>query len=99
MASVRLLLRAEADLEEAVAWYDARSSLAGRRFEEQVAAALERLEAQPEMYALIDDRHRLCPIRRSQYLIVYRYDPGSAEVLVIAVAHARQDPPPWRSGP
>jgi plasmid stabilization system protein ParE len=42
MASVRLLRRAEADLEEAVGWYDARSPQAARRFEGAAAAAIER---------------------------------------------------------
>lgn len=98
MASVRLLRRAEADLEQAVAWYEARSPQGARRFEGAVTAALERLAAMPEMYALVDERHRLCPVRKSQYLIVYRYEPGADEVVVLAVAHAKQDPPAWLSG-
>ena len=60
MASVRLLRRAEADLEEAVAWHEARSLRVARRFEDAVTAALERIASMPEMYALFDDRHRLC---------------------------------------
>ena len=60
MASVRLLRRAEADLEEAVAWHEARSPRVARRFEDAVTAALERIASMPEMYALFDDRHRLC---------------------------------------
>lgn len=98
MASVRLLRRAEADLEEAVAWYEARSLQAARRFEAAVSAALERIGMMPEMYALVDERHRLCPVRKSPYLIVYRYEPNAGEVVVIAVAHAKQDPPAWQSG-
>ncbi len=66
MASVRLLRRAEADLEAAVAWLQTRSAPAARRFEAEVAAALNRLAAMPEMYALIDERHRVCPVRKSQ---------------------------------
>jgi plasmid stabilization system protein ParE len=98
VASVRLLRRAEADLEEAVAWYDARSPQAARRFEGAVIAALQRIAAMPELYAQVDERHRLCPVRRSSYLIVYRYEAGTDEVVVIAVAHAKQDPRAWQSG-
>jgi plasmid stabilization system protein ParE len=98
MASVRLLRRADADLEEAVAWYEARSPQAARRFEDAVIVALERIAAMPEMYALVDDQHRLCPVRRSQYLIVYRYDANGDEIVVVAVAHAKQDPPARLSG-
>jgi plasmid stabilization system protein ParE len=95
---VRLLLRAEADLEEAVAWFESGSPRAARRFEDAVAAAVERIAGMPELYALIDELHRVCPVRRSQYLIVYRYEPDSDEVIIVAVAHAKQDPPPWQSG-
>jgi plasmid stabilization system protein ParE len=97
VASVRLLRRAEVDLEEAVGWYEARSPQAARRFEGAAAAAIERIAARPELYALADERHRLCPIRRSQYLIVYRYEPTNEEVLIVAVAHVSQDPPAWQS--
>ena len=57
MASVRLLRRAEADLEAAVAWYEDRSQRASRRFDAAVTAALDRLAAMPEMYTLVDERH------------------------------------------
>ena len=98
MASVRLLRRAEADLEEAVAWHEARSFRVVSRFEDAVTAALDRLASMPEMYALVDDQHRLCPVRKSQYLIVYRYERDANEVMVIALAHAKRDPSAWQSG-
>jgi plasmid stabilization system protein ParE len=96
VASVRLLRRAEADLEEAVAWYEARSPQTARRFE-GAANAVGRIAAMPEMYARTDERHRVCPIRRSQYLIVYRYEPMNDEAIIVAVAHVSQDPPVWQS--
>ena len=95
MASVRLLLRAEADLEDAVAWYEARSQAVARRFEDAVTAALSRIAVMPEMYALIDDWHRLCPLRKSQYLIAYRFDQTLDDVVVIALPHAKQHPRSW----
>jgi len=98
VANVRLLRRAEADLEEAVAWYESRSPEVARRFEAEVTAALERIAGLPEMYGLVDDRHRVCPVRKSQYLIVYRFERERDEVVVIAVAHARRDPQAWQSG-
>ena len=98
MASVRLLRRAEADLEEAVAWHEARSLQVVRRFEDAVTAALDRVAVMPEMYALVDDQHRLCPVRKSHYLIVYRYEKDDDEVVVVAVVHAKRDPRAWQSG-
>ncbi len=61
-----------------------------------MSAALERIAATPAMYALEDDRHRVCPVRKSQYLIVYRHEAAADEVMVIAAAHAKQDPRPWQ---
>jgi plasmid stabilization system protein ParE len=52
VANVQLLRRAEADLEEAVAWYESRSLRAARRFEREMTAALDRLAAMPEARAL-----------------------------------------------
>jgi len=97
VTSVRLLRRAEVDLEEAVGWYEARGPRVARKFERAAAAAIERIAAMPELYALTDERHRVCPRRRAQYLIVYRYEPTNEEVVVIAVAHVSQDPPAWQS--
>ena len=97
MVSVRLLRRAEADLEEAAAWYESRSPRTARRFEDAAIAAVGRIAAMPEMYALADERHRVCPTRRSQYLIVYRYEPMNDEAIIVAVAHVSQDPPVWQS--
>lgn len=95
MSSLRLMVRAELDLENAVAWYESRSPMAARRFEISVVATLDRIARLPEMYALMDGLHRVCPIRRSLYLVVYRYEAVIDEVVVIAVAHANQDAPPW----
>ncbi len=97
MASIRLLRRAEADLEEASAWYQAQSPQAARRFEAAVTATLQRIAAAPELYARVDEQHRLCPVRKFPYLIVYRYQPLADEVVVIAAAHVSQDPPAWQS--
>ena len=98
MASVRLLRRAEAELEDAVAWHETRSPRVVRRFEDAVTVALDRLGAMPEIYALVDDQHRLCPVRKSQYVIVYQYKKDIDEVVVVAVVHARRDPRTWQSG-
>jgi plasmid stabilization system protein ParE len=98
MANVRLLRQADSDLEEAVAWYESHSRQAAARFQQEVASALARIAALPELYALSDERHRLCPIRKSQYILVYRFEQDKDEVVVVAVAHAKRDPQKWQSG-
>lgn len=95
MANVRVLRRAEAELEEAVAWYQSRDPRTARRFKVAVAAALGRIASLPELYALEDANLRLCPIAKSRYVIVYEYDSAANEVVVISLANPTQEAPEW----
>jgi plasmid stabilization system protein ParE len=98
MANIRLLRKAVADLDEAIAWYESRDLRAAERFRQEVNAALDRISALPESYPLSDWQHRLCLIRKSQYIVVYRYDPDENEVIVVGFPHGKRDPKKWPSG-
>ena len=91
MANVRVLPQAEADILEAVAWYEAQNPRTAQRFDEAVAAAIDRVSVALELYASEDDQHRRCPVRKFRYVVVYRYDPSSDEVIVAAVANPADD--------
>lgn len=93
MAEVVLHAAAEAEYEEALAWYLARSVRAANRFEVAFELALEKVAANPAAYPLCDDRHRFCLLRRYPYGIFYRVD--GDQVRVLAVAHARRRPGYW----
>jgi plasmid stabilization system protein ParE len=93
VAEVRLTPDAEAEYEEALAWYLARSVRAAARFETAFEAAVASIESNPNLYALIDDEHRACLLRRYPYSLVYRVQ--GDQVQVIAVAHASRDPGYW----
>ncbi len=67
---------ARADYEAVLAWYAARSPQAATGFEAEVECAAESLGRFPEAFALADDRHRACPVRRYPYSLVYRYEAG-----------------------
>ena len=95
MAEIRFLAKAELDLESARAWFEELSVRAARRFETEVAVALDRIARFPELYALSDDRHRICPIRKSQFLLVYRFHLSTDTITVVAVPHAHMDPRNW----
>ena len=95
MASVRLLLQAEVEIEEAVAWYQARNARTARRFKAAVAAAFGRIGTLPGLYAPEAATQRLCPIPKSRYVLVYEYDPATDEVVIVALANPTQDAPPW----
>jgi toxin ParE1/3/4 len=91
-----LAIHPEADAEAlaAAAYYEERRPGYGRRFLEELAAALDRIRRLPEASAAIDGqgarKHRL---RRFPYTIFYN---EFAEVIWIApVAHQRRRPGYW----
>ncbi len=84
MVDVRFL--PEADAQAAAAWYRERSPRAAAKFVAALAAAVEQVADNPELFALMDERHRRCLLRRYPYSLVYRIEPDG--VLVVAVAHS-----------
>ena len=94
MANVSFLPAATADYHAALAWYRARSPQAAAGFDAAVADAVQRIANSPELYALVDDRHRRCLLRRYPYSLIYRVE--STGVLVVAVAHSRRSSSYWQ---
>jgi len=86
---VLLRPRAEADLEEARDWYEARQVGLGAAFIDEAAAAMDKLQQapdrQPEYYR--DIRRAL--LARFPYKIFYLIEGSS--MIVLRVLHARQD--------
>lgn len=94
MLNVNFLPGADADYQGALAWYRARSPQAAARFDAAVMEGVWRIGDRPELYALIDDRHRRYLLRRFPYSLIYRVEPS--EVLVVAVAHSRRSASYWQ---
>jgi plasmid stabilization system protein ParE len=94
VAEVAFLPAAEADYQAALAWYRARSARAADRFEAAVAEAVQRVGDFPELFALEDDRHRRCLLRRCPYSLIDRVEPSG--VLVVAVAPSRRSSEFWQ---
>ena len=94
MAELSFLPAAQADYEEALAWYQARSVRAADGFEAAVAQGVQRISDQPDFYALIDKRHRRCLLKHYPYSLLYRVE-GSG-VVVVAVAHSRRSAKYWK---
>lgn len=94
MSAVSFLPAAESDYQLAFAWYSGRSSRAATRFVMAVNESVDRIAAGPEMYALIDDRHRRCLLRRFPYSLIFRCE--STGILVVAVAHSRRSSAFWK---
>ena len=84
---------AEADYQEALAWYQTRSPQAAAGFEAAVEVALQRIADSPEGWPLCDQRHRFYVFRRYPYSLIFRVE--AAEVLIVAVAHSSRDQSFW----
>src|SRR5437867_13124968 len=72
MDRVVFLPGALTDYQGSFDWYRARSEKAAVGFEAAVAAGLQRVVENPEGYALVDERHRRCLLRRYPFGIIFR---------------------------
>jgi plasmid stabilization system protein ParE len=85
---------AQAEYDDAVAWYQSRSARASARFRAEVERVLGLIQSYPEMYPPYDDDHRFAVLRRFPYSLVYQVQPG--QVYVVAVAHSSRSAGYWQ---
>lgn len=86
---------AEADLADAVRWYDLQRPGLGAEFQLCVEEKLERIRRTPEMHAMVYRELRRASVRRFPYAILYRVV-EKKKVIVVAVMHSRRDPKRWQ---
>jgi toxin ParE1/3/4 len=93
----RVVFRAEAraEVREARAWYAGRAPGLGREFGRAVAAAVEEIRGNPELYPFVEEDIRRAILWRFPYQVLY-YVEGE-DVVVLACFHHRRDPDEWRS--
>lgn len=87
--------RAEAEFEEAQAWYEKRAPGLGQAFVSSVQAAIERIRRAPRQSPPVDGDVRRALVRRFPYGVFYLAQED--RVVVIAVFHSSRDPSDWRS--
>jgi plasmid stabilization system protein ParE len=92
---VVLTAEAEADLDEAVQWYEQRSTRLGAQLVARVRDTLSRIGFNPDLYPEVYNGIRWAPVRRFPYGVFYRRHRGRVEV--IAVFHDRRNPSVWQS--
>ena len=92
---VTFLKVAEAEFDDAVAYYDSEQPGLGLRFRAEVSRSLNRIVDFPSAYQSFGPRTRRCLIARFPYGIIYRHEPASEEVLVVAIAHLHRRPDYW----
>jgi len=93
---MKLVIRpeAEAELLQAIDWYERRGPGLGADLLRCVDACLERIRRHPEAYPVVHRSARMAIVRRFPYLVLYRALGDS--ISVIAIFHAKRDPIIWR---
>jgi plasmid stabilization system protein ParE len=92
--SVRFLPPAEAELAEAVAYYNGQSAGLGAELASEIREGLARIEQFPQAWQLLSRRARRYRLRRFPYGLVY-VEVGS-EIVVLAVMHLHRRPEYWK---
>ena len=93
MSSSTILHEAEAELWEAVAYYEARSTGLGLDFACEVGASLKVVRDFPERWPLRPDGTRRYLTPRFPYVVVYLY--LQEHVWIIAIAHCKRRQGYW----
>ena len=91
---VRLLEPAQAELDEAIAWYADQVPGLGNAFLLETLKAIQLIELFPLAWHPLTAEVRRCRLRRFPYSVVYVQEAG--ELLVLAIAHQHRRPGYWR---
>ncbi|MCG3150138.1 MAG: hypothetical protein PCFJNLEI_03616 [Verrucomicrobiae bacterium] len=93
MTPVTILREAEAELHEAVAYYEAKQPGLGFDFARAVEVSLESVRHFPERWSLRSDTTRRYLVQHFPYIVVYLF--VNDRVWVIAIAHCKRQPGYW----
>jgi plasmid stabilization system protein ParE len=86
---------ARRDILEGEEFYEQRRQGLGGEFVTEVLAALDRIEAMPEMYGTVWQQVRAAGVKRFGYVVYYRVLTDHVEVL--AVMHGGRRASEWQS--
>ena len=91
---VRILAPAEAELLDAVAYYNRESEGLGYEFAAEVRRTIIRITEHPNAWTPISHHTRRCRLNRFPYGILYQLRPDA--ILIVAVMHLRREPESWK---
>ncbi len=92
---VEFLVPAQAEFDEAVAYYDSQQAGLGSQFAKEVSFTLQRILQYPEAWSPLSKRARRCRTHKFPYGIIYQIRGGL--LLVVAVMHLHREPRTWKS--
>jgi plasmid stabilization system protein ParE len=93
--NISVLDAAQAELDDAIDYYDERRSGLGLEFAEEVEQALKRITHYPEAWAALSSRVRRCIVIRFPYSVIYQN--RSEIIIIVAIQHHHQEPESWRT--
>jgi len=85
---------ADADLKEALAWYEGIHPDLGMRFALAVDAAVEVIARSPLAFQMVHAEIRRAGIRRFPYGLFFKME--SNRIVVVACMHGRRNPKRWK---
>jgi len=92
---VKFLAPAQAELAEAVAYYNSQQSELGSQFADEIRRTIERILQYPEAWAPLSKRTRRCRTNKFPYGVIYHV--RGDILLIVAVMHLHRDPQTWKS--
>ncbi|MDP2156157.1 MAG: type II toxin-antitoxin system RelE/ParE family toxin [Nitrospirota bacterium] len=90
---VRFLLPAQAEVDDAVAWYASQSQGLGTQFLDELDRVIRRIASYPLSSMEIEQDLRRCLLSRFPYGVIYGIDLKT--IVVVAVAHSHRNPRYW----
>lgn len=92
--SIAFLEPEQAELDDAIAYYNHERTGLGDEFLVEVLRAIERTVEFPRAWHPFSRRTRRCLVKRFPYGVVYQFN--AEEILVIAIAHLHRKPGYWK---
>ena len=92
--NITFLAPAEAELLDAVDFYNSQSEGLGYEFAAEIKRTIERIVRYPEAWVQLSKRTRRCRTNRFPYGVIYQV--RNETLLVVAIMHLSRDPHTWR---
>lgn len=95
MIRVALSPDAVLDYDESFAWYVKRSRKSALDFEDEIAAAIDRIAVKHEDCPRFDDVYQYTRLKRFPFAVVFRVEGSTAHI--VAIAHSSRRTGFWKS--
>ena len=84
---------AESEMLASARWYEERCAGLGAAFLSEVEAAIGRISATPDAWAIVSDQIRRYRLHRFPFAVLYRPEPD--RIYILAVMHLHREPGYW----